>query len=116
MSYHRLLHLPYIPHLLHSLRTLFLSLHAPFLKAFDESLSGRPAGESENGWDVQGELAGWEKTWEKLLKRVESEGDGLGKKVEKGRPKGFSRKSNGVDRSFFAFLPSFLHSLALGKC
>ncbi|CED83373.1 Signal recognition particle receptor, alpha subunit [Phaffia rhodozyma] len=100
--------------LLHSLRTLFLSLHLPFLQSFHASLSApsssstiatTTASTGPTQWALETELAGWESTWEKLVRRVEAKAGasekvgsgGADKKIGGvGRPKGFSRKSTGA--------------------
>lgn len=70
VAYHRLLHLPYIPALLETIKSLFISLYEPFLLSFLESVRGGAAS-SLPSWDFTASLEGWEKVFDKTLKKAE---------------------------------------------
>jgi hypothetical protein len=80
VAYHRLLQLPYIPLLLSSLKDLFLSLYTPAIRTLVDALRSTSAEASSAALqELNRALDGWDKVWEKLLKRVESEsGDAPG--------------------------------------
>lgn len=97
VAYHRLLHLPYIPALLETIKSLFISLYEPFLLSFLESVRGGAAS-SVPTWDFADSLEGWQKVFDKTLKKAEeSEGrstrSGASSAVGTGLRKGFSRQS-----------------------
>jgi hypothetical protein len=74
VAYHRLLHLSYIPTLLETLKTLFLSLYSPYLTSFVESVKGGvapAAGEKAVEWDFKQAFEGWDGIFEKVLKKAE---------------------------------------------
>lgn len=80
VAYHRLLQLPYIPLLISSLKDLFLSLYTPAIRTLVDALRSTSAEASSAALqELNRALEGWDKVWEKLLKRVESEsGDAPG--------------------------------------
>lgn len=74
VAYHRLLQLPYVPLLLSSLKDLFLSLYAPLVQNLVASLRSTSSDASSAALhELNKALEGWDKVWEKLLKRVEAE-------------------------------------------
>lgn len=70
VAYHRLLHLPYIPTLLETIKSLFITLYEPFLKSFVESLRGGVASDAAE-WDFNKLLDGWDKVFDKVVKKAE---------------------------------------------
>ena len=85
VAYQRILQLTYVEDLLAALKSVFLSLYEPFLASFVASVHGKFSSASQSitlskgvtinpdisTWDFSRIFEGWDKTFDKVLKRIE---------------------------------------------
>ncbi|KAL7414058.1 SRP54-type protein [Mrakia frigida] len=94
VAYHRLLHLPYIPTLLETIKSLFLTLYEPFLLSFVDSLRDGVVSTTASDWEFNKLLDGWDKVFDKVVKKAEMEELGVGK-----ARKPFGRKATPIPKA-----------------
>lgn len=80
VAYQRILQLAYVDELLDALKTLFVELYRPFLTAFVASLHSVNSGAAlatekltAATWDISKALEGWDKTFDRLLSKLEAQ-------------------------------------------